>query len=135
MKTYYMQGPEGSFFTTIDPKYHPDSAQVSIAKGKAGIEAQSKCKLKELLKKHPTIYTVIRSVSSSGMSRTMDFWIVQQDGLRRITPLMIDVLGWGESPKGHLKVMGCGMDMSWHACYVAYQVLDLDVKKMKNDIL
>lgn len=135
MAKHYMMDPGGSFFTTTFPEYHPSSEHVSVAKGKLGIKEQSKTQLKELLKKHPTIYTVIRSVSSSGMSRTMEFWVVQGGDLRRITSLMIDVLGWGESPKGYLKVGGCGMDMAWHSCYSAYAVIGLDVKKMKNDIL
>lgn len=135
MSKIYMMDPDGSIFTTEVPEYHKQATTLSQAKGKLALAEQSKGKLRELLKDHPTIYTVIRSVSSSGLSRTMEFWIVQGDSLRRITTLFIDVLGWGESPKGALKVQGIGMDMSWHACYSIYAILGLEVNKVNNTIL
>ena len=69
---------------------------------------------------HPglTIYTCLRSVSSSGMSRTLDLYYVEKDEIQRITWSAANALQWTyDTRKEALRVKGCGMDMGFHTVY------------------
>ena len=69
----------------------------------------------------PVIYTFLRHVSKSGMSRDITLKIVDGDGtLRDIT--YTAALALGEKPKDRngqrvIRVGGCGMDMGFHLVY------------------
>ena len=74
-----------------------------------------------------TVYTVLRSVSSSGMTRHISLKVVDSDGdILDITYLAAQALGDKVSDKhGHntIKVSGCGMDMGFHLVYSLSSVL------------
>lgn len=76
--------------------------------------------LKKFLIKNETVYTVLRSVSRTGMSRVMDLFVMRDNQPHRITWSAAKALGWSYSTrpgsKG-LKIGGCGMDMGFHAVY------------------
>lgn len=69
----------------------------------------------------PVIYTFLRHVSKSGMSRDITLKIVDGDGtLRDIT--YTAALAIGEKPRDShgwrvIRVHGCGMDMGFHLVY------------------
>ena len=69
----------------------------------------------------PVIYTFLRHVSKSGMSRDITLKIVDGDGtLRDIT--YTAALAIGEKPRDNygrrvIRVHGCGMDMGFHLVY------------------
>jgi len=67
------------------------------------------------LKPNSTIIVNQTSVSSSGMTRRLELYIVNKKSNRldRITYLVGDVLDWNVNDTG-LKVQGCGMDMHFH---------------------
>ena len=72
------------------------------------------------LKEGQTVYTSIKSVSSSGMSRTMSLYVVDGARIQNITFYVAQVLGWSLVEKNGsrvLRVGGCGMDMGFHAVY------------------
>jgi hypothetical protein len=75
--------------------------------------------LLEVLKPGDTVYTVLKHVSSSGMSRRIDVLVVTKDGgIRNITHLVAPVTGFKRSKvDGALTVSGCGMDMGFHVVY------------------
>ena len=70
---------------------------------------------------NPVVYTLLRHVSKSGMSRDITLKVVDKDGtLRDITYL--SALAIGEKPRDlHgwrvIRVGGCGMDMGFHLVY------------------
>ena len=74
-----------------------------------------------------TVYTVLRSVSSSGMTRHISLKVVDSDGdILDITYLAAQALGDKLHDKhGHntIKVSGCGMDMGFHLVYSLSSVL------------
>ena len=83
-------------------------------------EAEEAAKyLRKILKPGNTVYTVLRHVSQSGMSRHISLVIVsKKDGLRDITWQAARVLGHRRDERdGGLKVSGCGMDMGFHIVY------------------
>lgn len=69
-----------------------------------------------------TVYTILRSVSRSGMSRRVDVVVMSTDHdgkpyPARITHLVAAVLGNSSDPDRGMRVNGCGMDMGFHVVY------------------
>ena len=82
-------------------------------------KAQAEMEAIERLKKHcpigTKIYSLLRHVSKSGMSRSIDFFVHEDNEPYRITYLLVDAMGMKFDPKnGGIKVTGCGMDMGYH---------------------
>lgn len=88
--------------------------------------------LKEIIKPGDTVYTVLRSVSRSGMSRSIDLYIIDtdRDGKaypRRISWKVAKACGFGwDNNRDALKVGGAGMDMGYHIVYSLGHVLYRD---------
>ena len=87
-----------------------------------------------------TVYTVIRHVSKSGMSREISVVIPikNNDHMGFIHPsyTIAGILGWGYSDKnGHnaIVVGGCGMDMGFHLVYTLSQKLYGDGYKIRHE--
>lgn len=57
-----------------------------------------------------TIYATQRSVSRSGMQRTLDFYAVVNGQIVRVTHLMADVARYSRNGAGEIIVRGCGFD-------------------------
>ncbi len=74
--------------------------------------------LLECVKPGDKIYTILRQVSRSGMSRHISTLIIGKDGNRDITYLVAKVLGERRNQDdGGLVVGGCGMDMGFEVVY------------------
>lgn len=77
--------------------------------------------LRKRLKSGDTIYTVLRHVSASGMTRHIAF--VLQRGTRKepveLHPnyAIATILGYRQAKDGSLIVSGCGMDMGFAVVY------------------
>lgn len=84
---------------------------------------ESRQELLKILRPGDRVYSVIRSVARSGMSRTIDFYAMQVDDRdgkpfpRYLTGYIADVLDYRRDDHGALKVGGCGMDMCFHVVY------------------
>lgn len=78
-------------------------------------------RLRELITGETTIYTILRSVSSSGMSRRISLKVLDGNGrLLDITYYVGGALGYPVSDMyGHrvIRVNGCGMDMGFSVVY------------------
>ena len=82
--------------------------------------------LTHYLKEGQTVYTSVKSVSSSGMSRTMSLYVVDGDRIQNITYYAAQALDWPLVEKNGsrvLRVGGCGMDMGFHTVYTLARVL------------
>jgi hypothetical protein len=80
--------------------------------------------LRELLKPGETVYTILRHVSASGMSRVIDLFIMRGNEPRRITWSVAQALGYAYDQKREgLRVSGCGMDMGFHVVYSLARVI------------
>lgn len=90
---------------------------------------QARDTLRELLADNNTrtVYTILRHVSQSGMSRDISLHIVGKDGtILDITYLAGKALGDKVTQKHGRKVLrvrGCGMDMGFHLVYSVSSVL------------
>lgn len=123
MKTIYMRTPSGEVFGTKFPKYHPECENLGCSdKAYAARQAYAREKLREFIKPGDTVYTMVRSVSSSGMSRTISFYVALLDSegrpyMRNIDGLMSDACGIREAKGPGLVFGGCGMDMAFSGVY------------------
>ena len=73
-----------------------------------------------------TVYTVLRSVSSSGMSRTLSLKVAKDGKILDLTYYASIVLEWPlveVNGSRALRVGGCGMDMGFHTVYTLSRVL------------
>ena len=106
----------------------------SIAAQLRGItdqELASERLLKGYFKETRTVYTILRSVSSSGMTRHISLVVAGLDSegkadLYDITFLAAQAMGEKlQERNGHrtIKVNGCGMDMGFHLVYNLSSVL------------
>lgn len=74
--------------------------------------------LRELLKPGDTVYTTVKSVSRSGMSRSIDVHLIRDNEPRWIARTVAKAIGWGWDDKREaVKASGCGMDMGFHLVY------------------
>lgn len=87
---------------------------------------QDKEQLRDLLGDTPNVYTILRSVSSSGMTRHISLKIVHRGELIDITYLAARVMGDKVSERlGHntIRVNGTGMDMGFNLTYNLSSIL------------
>jgi hypothetical protein len=95
----------------------------------ADFEYAKKQLLEYYLEEGATVYTIIRSVSSSGMSRTISLKVARGGQILDLTYFASVVLGWPLVEKNGsraLRVGGCGMDMGFHTVYTLASVLFRD---------
>jgi hypothetical protein len=82
--------------------------------------------LTHYLKEGDTVYTVLRSVSSSGMSRTLSLKVAKDGKILDLTYYASILLDWPlveVNGSRALRVGGCGMDMGFHTVYTLSRVL------------
>jgi hypothetical protein len=85
---------------------------------------KEKAELRELIKPGDTLYTILRSVSRSGMSRTISVVYITKDGETRQLDYSTHILTGLPLAKGDgVKIGGCGMDMGFAIVYDLSRVL------------
>lgn len=81
-------------------------------------ETRAQAELREILKPGETVYTILRHVSKSGMSRVIDLFVMRDNEPRRITWSVCQALGYAYDRKHEgLHVSGYSMDMGFHVVY------------------
>lgn len=73
--------------------------------------------LRSILKPGSEVYTSVKSVAKSGMSRTMKLSVVIDGRIQDITYSTAVILGDPTQKDGSIRVHGCGMDMGFHIVY------------------
>lgn len=85
---------------------------------------ESIAQLREWIKPGDTVYTVLRSISKSGMSRTMDVYRIRDNEPWRLTWSVSKAAGFTYSDRAEaIRADGCGMDMGFHVVYNLARVL------------
>jgi hypothetical protein len=91
---------------------------MSQAARKREEQAEAVTRLREILKPGDTVYTVLRHVSSSGMSRDIDLYVFRDDKPFWLTGYAATATGQRRAPKGSgIRIGGCGMDMGFALVY------------------
>lgn len=95
-----------------------NATSLTNAAGKAAIKQQAIGSLREILKPGQTVYSVLRHVSASGMSRRISFMIPVADGSIQNLDYFIGLAcDYKQSDNQGLIVSGCGMDMGFAVVY------------------
>ena len=75
--------------------------------------------LETLLKPGTIVYTSLRHVSASGMTRWLDVFVADGNTIRNITGHVCDAAGFTYCTRRHaLKIGGCGTDVGFQAVYI-----------------
>lgn len=75
-------------------------------------------RLKELIRPGDTVFTILRHVSRSGMSRVIDVVVFKDNHVFNIGSLVAKFLGYAYDAKREgVKVDGAGMDMGFWLIY------------------
>jgi hypothetical protein len=107
--------------TATAPKKTSKKAQKALE-----IEDAKKQLLAHYVSEGSTVYTVLRSVSSSGMSRTLSLKVAKDGKILDLTYYAGTVLDWPiveVNGSRALRVGGCGMDMGFHTVYTLSRAL------------
>jgi hypothetical protein len=113
----YMQDKNGNVHSVMYPEYCKEWEIIKPqAEGKRLYREQVLQEMRETLKPGDTVYTLLRNVSRSGMSRVISLFIVRDNRIRCIDYRVSIILGDKQTKEG-IKVNGCGMDMGFHLVY------------------
>ena len=134
--THYFRNPEGRIYGSDSATGWKDCEALTRAEGQRLYREQSKADLRQLIKPGETVYTCLRRVSGSGMSRQISVHIplielqsvAPKDGekrknkkvavIRDISNYVATVIDYRQNDRsGALVVGGCGMDMGFHVVY------------------
>ena len=87
-------------------------------------KAESLKSLRKLCPPGTEVFTILRHVSRSGMSRDISLYVMADGQPVDITWHVSKVLGQSMARRGHaVKVGGCGMDMGFHLVHsLAYAI-------------
>jgi uncharacterized Zn ribbon protein len=113
---YMLDKRSGSVFVTSSPENWKECEQVSKAEGKRLRAEHAKQSLLNILKDGDTVYTILRHVSASGMSRRIDLYTFRDNKPVYLSGYYAMMQG-EEPPRDGYKVGGCGMDMGFHLVY------------------
>ena len=81
-------------------------------------EQKAIAQLRERLKPGDTVYTILRHVSRSGMSRSISAVVIEKGEPRDISWLVARAgIGAFDRKNDGVRINGCGMDMGFHLVY------------------
>lgn len=115
-KTYLLLSDNVPFETDY-PQYHQDAKRISKAEYVKLKYEHDKVELLKMIKPGDSVWCNVVSVSRSGMSRTIKFYIVNDGRIRNISGYVATLTGSQWAKNGGVKFNGCGMDMRFHGVY------------------
>jgi hypothetical protein len=113
----YYQDERGRVGEFDSPPTWGNYTPVSAKAGKAAMQRQAIDALAEMLPAGATVYTMIRHVAASGMSRAVSVVIRDGERVRCVDNLIARALGYSLSKRGGVTVRGCGFDAGFEIVY------------------
>lgn len=99
------------------------------AEGKRRYSEQCREELKQFIFDGQKVYCNVTKVSSSGMSRTIHFYVIKGHDLMRITHLIAGAADYTLTDDG-LRVSGCGIDMRFAVLDSVHVANNLDIRSI-----
>ena len=132
----YMQLKDGLVINTDNPKFWAnDGIELSNAQGKKLEQAQALESLKNLLNEGDNVYTILRHVSASGMTRHIDLYTFKDNKKVYLSGYFSKAFSYRMAKSGGLVVGGCGMDMGYHLVYILSSRLFNDGYALRHEWL
>jgi hypothetical protein len=116
-KQVWMAAPDGDVFPTEYPETHKGCTRITAKEGRRRDKEQARVMLRGMFPPGSTVYTVLRHVSSSGMSRRIAVLFAEGGKVRDVSHLVARALEYKIHDRGGLIVGGCGMDMGFSVSY------------------
>ena len=113
----YLRTPTGEVFTSSNPEYHSECERLTQSAGKLARRAYVADELRKILAPGKTVYTILRHVSTSGMSSHISLTTIYEGEPRHLDNLVADLLDYRQHKHGGLIVTGYGMDMGFGLVY------------------
>lgn len=130
----YIKLNDGLVIQTDNPSYWlKDGIELSKTEGKKGMQAQALDSLKNILSPDDTVYTVLRHVSSSGMTRHIDIFTFKDNKKVYLSGWFSKAFDYRIAKNGGLVVGGCGMDMGYHLAYILSSQLFNDGYALRHE--
>lgn len=124
MSTKYIETPDGYVFDISYPDpVDIEGRRLSVKEGKQKLVQQAVSQLHKYLKSGDTVYTILRSVSRTGMSRCISLYAIQDNLPKDITSCVAYALDGHRNKSGFLNLTGCGMDMGFHTVHTLGRVM------------
>jgi hypothetical protein len=111
--------PDGLVIESENPSLWPDGRVIGRAEAKRLKKANAHKVLISLLQPSSTVYTVLKTVSASGMSRTIAALIVRPDTheIQDVSGYVADLCDYRRGKHGGVVMEGAGMDMGFALVY------------------
>lgn len=116
MAKYYLQTPDGVIYQTEYPDLLSDAVRLPAKAGREAYRQQCIANLRDVLPDGATVWCVLRSAAPSGMSRVIDFFVIADGSMCRLSHLIAGALDHAPQHKSRngLAISGGGMDMGFH---------------------
>lgn len=111
---FYVQLPSGTILETQDLSLWPEGKRIPAKRAQQLLSDEARDLLRKILNPGDTIYTVLRQVSRSGMSRRIDLYKLVDGDAVYLSGYAASILGDKLHKDGGVIVAGCGMDMGFH---------------------
>ena len=123
----YVESESGRIYQTHAPEVWAGpflkGRRLSKAEGAQRHAEQCAEDLRWQVARGDTVYSVLRHVSASGMSRRIDFYSLKGGVPVWLSGYMAGLLGYKVHRQGGLVVTGCGMDMGFHVvCGLSFKL-------------
>jgi hypothetical protein len=117
---YLLDTINNNVYSTNYPEFHtgPEIKRLTKAEFLPLRKAQTRAELLQSIKPGQTVWTQVLSVSASGMSRKIKFYIVEGSRIRNISGQVAELTGHKWADNGAVVFNGCGMDMAWNGVYL-----------------
>jgi hypothetical protein len=113
----YVQTSSGNVFETSNASYWSEATRLPAKRGEELLRKQYQNALRERLKPGDTVYTLMRSVSRSGMRRTFDVYMSRDNQMACVTYSVAKACRYGLDNHGRIVVGGCGFDAGYDIVY------------------
>lgn len=109
--------------------WNNDYEKLPVAEGKRLHREQCLNYLLPYLTDGMKVYTTIRSVARSGMSRTLSVLVVRDNEIQDISYYVGIVCGYQLTRDNHIKVGGCGFDAGYDVVNTIEHITEIKLKQ------
>lgn len=129
----YMQLTDGTVIQTDNPELWKEAKPLTAKAGKEAYREQAREKLRAWFPVGATVFTILRHVSSSGMTRRISVLVPLEGGILDVSGYVATALDYRRHDRdGGIIVRGCGMDMGYHLIYCLSRSLYPDGFKVEG---
>ena len=129
----FMQLTDGTVIQTDSPEIWSEAKPLPAKAGKELYREQAREKLRKLFPVGSTVFTILRHVSGSGMTRRISVLVPVDGGILDVSGWVATALDYRRHDRdGGVIVGGCGMDMGWHLAYCLSRSLYPDGFKVEG---